>query len=262
MSTNSAVNPAFLRRSLERNAAFLVPHFKPELTVLDAGCGPGAITADIARLVAPGRVMGIDIDERSLRIAGEFAAAARVDNVSFQHGSILAIPFSDSTFDIAFAHAVLQHLEQPLEAVRELVRVVKPGGLIALVDADHRLSVLWPEPAELLASNALVERVRVAGKTSPRIGRELGRLLIETGCTEVWHRARETEPAAQSEAWSAARGQALLMRDERFRARARALPGRTEPAFDEMARAWENWALMPGATWVRPWFEALALKPR
>lgn len=255
------VNPAFLRRSLERNAAFLVPHLQSGLSVLDAGCGPGAITLGIARAVSPGTVTGLDIDEASLEVGRELVADQGVDNVAFVQASVNETGFPADSFDVAFAHAVLQHLADPAAAVRELFRVVRPGGLIALVDADHGLSVLWPENDLMLESNALIERLRTRAGTSPRVGRELGRLLIEAGCVDTWHRTRESEPASAEAGRMEAAGQARLLRDPGFRERALSLAAVDAAGCEAMAVAWEMWGATPGATWVRPWLEALARKP-
>ena len=254
-------SPALAFRSAEENAEFLLPHLHPGMSLLDAGCGPGSITLGLARSVAPGHVVGFDLDSRAIDQARALAAKDGVSNVEFVEASIYATGFPDATFDVVFAHAVLQHLAEPGKAVMELLRVAKQGGLVALVDADHGVSALWPELPALLAANALVERLRVSADTSPRVGRELGRLLIEAGCVDTWHRTRASEPLTVDTARRTGQWQAAYFRAPQFRARVVENGHANIEELDAMATAWEAWGAVPGALWARPWCEALARKP-
>src|SRR6188474_340491 len=98
-------------RTVDNSAAYLAPRLTCGISVLDVGCGPGTITADIGRRVAPGRVVGIDaaaeVIEQARRVEAGF-------NVQFSVGDIYAIDNVDGTFDIVHAHQVLQHLPDPV----------------------------------------------------------------------------------------------------------------------------------------------------
>jgi SAM-dependent methyltransferase len=169
-------------RTAEREARFLLPHLRPGLRLLDAGCGPGSITIGLAAAVAPGEVVGLDITAAVLEQARQRATAAGLRNVRFERGSVLSLPFADSSFDVAFAHTLLEHVGDRQAALSELYRVVRPSGLIALRDVDwHALSLAPADPAVETAA-ALYERVWRANGGHPRCGPELPTLLLEAGC--------------------------------------------------------------------------------
>ncbi|MEJ3404028.1 methyltransferase domain-containing protein [Rathayibacter sp. YIM 133350] len=129
-------------RTVENSAAYLVPHLSPGLDVLDLGCGPGTITVDLARRVAPGRVIGVDASAEIVEHAAGYGVSSGVANVQFQTADAYALPFDDASFDVVHAHQVLQHLSRPVEALREALRVLKPGGVLAVRDVDYG-GVLW-----------------------------------------------------------------------------------------------------------------------
>src|SRR5262249_44921952 len=116
-------------RSATRNAAFFLPHLRPGMSILDIGCGPGAITIGLAEVVAPGAVIGVDLDQDAISRAQALVAERGLANVQFQVGSIYELPFPDSSLDAAFAHTVFMHLDKPAVAAGEVRRVLKPGGV-------------------------------------------------------------------------------------------------------------------------------------
>src|SRR5262249_53979291 len=119
-------------RSASRNAAFLLPHLRPGMSIVDVGCGPGAITIGLAEVVAPAVVIGIDLDQDAIARAQALAAERGLANVQFQVGSVYQLPFPDGSLDAAFAHTLFMHLEQPASAVAEVLRVLKPGGVFGV----------------------------------------------------------------------------------------------------------------------------------
>ncbi len=136
----SGVTPAnsqlLVARTATKEAAFLLPHLRPGMTLLDCGCGPGTITTGLAEVLAPGRVVGIDMDEERIAAAREHAAERGVNNVDFQAANVYQLPFPDDFFDAAFEHSVLMHLKDPLIAVQEIRRVLKVGGVFGARDND------------------------------------------------------------------------------------------------------------------------------
>jgi ubiquinone/menaquinone biosynthesis C-methylase UbiE len=99
-----------LMRTAAKHAAFFTPFLRRGMRLLDCGCGPGTITIDLANLVAPGQVVGIDLEPVQLRSALERGRQRQI-NVSFGVASIYALPFSDGSFDAVFAHALCEQSE-------------------------------------------------------------------------------------------------------------------------------------------------------
>ncbi len=101
---------AHASRTAANSAAYLVPHLRPGATLLDVGCGPGSITLDLADLVAPATVVGIDNVPAVLAEATAAAERRGTTNVTFVEGSAYALPQGEGTVDVVHAHQVLQHL--------------------------------------------------------------------------------------------------------------------------------------------------------
>ena len=113
---DAAWSQAVYARRTGQVAAFLAPHLRAGMRLLDCGCGPGSITVDLAQAVAPGDTIGIDLREDALVQARALARERRIATVAFQAASVYQLPFPDGSFDAAFACAVLQHLAAPLVA--------------------------------------------------------------------------------------------------------------------------------------------------
>ena len=139
------VQEQFQAREVSAPAQFLIPYLEPGLSLLDCGCGPGPLTQGLAQLVAPGEVVGCDLEPRMVARAERQAAAAGLTNLRFQVGDILGLPFPDDTFDVVFSSAVTEHLADPGAAVKELARVAKPGGLVAIYRTDWTGPLVSPD---------------------------------------------------------------------------------------------------------------------
>jgi ubiquinone/menaquinone biosynthesis C-methylase UbiE len=166
-------------RTLAAHARFMAPHLRAGLSVIDCGCGPGSITCDIAQAVAPGEVVGIDLAEAQVDHARGLAARREVPNVRFECGDIYALPYPGGTFDVAFAHNVLEHLTDPPRAIRQMRRVLKPTGIIGICDPDYSLVLV--EPPFVTGWLDLFYRVREFNGSSLWYARSLRRLLREAG---------------------------------------------------------------------------------
>jgi ubiquinone/menaquinone biosynthesis C-methylase UbiE len=169
-------------RTAENSAAYLLPRLRPGLEVLDVGCGPGTITADLARRVAPGRVLGIDA-------AAEVVAAARADhsleNLEFAVGDVYALDAPDETYDVVHAHQVLQHLPDPVGALREMRRVCKPGGVVAVRDSDYGAFTWFPADRRLDRWLDLYRAVARSNRGEPDAGRHVLAWARAAGFREV-----------------------------------------------------------------------------
>ena len=134
-------------RTAQNSAGFLLPHLKSGDRLLDVGCGPGTITMDLAELVAPGNVIGLDRSKEVIERAREAAEARELANLSFEVGDVYNLEFEDSSFDVVYAHQVLQHLSDPIRALEEMRRVLRDGGWLAVRDGDYG-AFSWSPPSE------------------------------------------------------------------------------------------------------------------
>src|SRR5690349_2478762 len=131
-------------RTAENSAAYLLGSLKPHMKILDIGCGPGTITADLAERVPDGQVTGVDHAPGILEQARATAAGRGLTNVDFAVADVHALDYPDDTFCVVHAHQVLQHVGDPVQALREMRRVTKPGGFIAVRDADYAAMTWYP----------------------------------------------------------------------------------------------------------------------
>ena len=170
-------------RTVANSAAYVADHLRPGTTVLDVGCGPGTVTVDIARRVAPGRVLGIEPVAAPLEQAR--AAGADVPNVAFALGDVYALDHADDTFDVVHAHQVLQHLADPVAALREMLRVCRPGGVVAARDADYAAMTWFPADPRLDRWLAVYRAVAHGNGAEPDAGRRLLSWARAAGAAEV-----------------------------------------------------------------------------
>ncbi|GAB3264489.1 methyltransferase domain-containing protein [Kineosporia babensis] len=132
-------------RTAQNSAAYLLPHLKPGHQVLDVGSGPGTITVDLAELVAPGRVTATEINPDAAAITRAEAERRGVPNVDPVVADVHELQFETDSFDVVHAHQVLQHVADPVQALREMIRVCRPGGVVAVRDSDYGGFVWYPQ---------------------------------------------------------------------------------------------------------------------
>ncbi len=168
-------------RTIANSAAYFEPHLAAGMSLLDVGCGPGTITVEFAERLAPGRVVGLDAAVEVI----EKASAFERPNLEFVVGDAYALPFDDDTFDFAHAHQTLQHVADPVAVLRELRRVVKPGGLVAARDVDYAGVIWYPLIPGLAAWLDLYERVHRSNGGEPDAGRRLKAWAREAGFAKI-----------------------------------------------------------------------------
>jgi ubiquinone/menaquinone biosynthesis C-methylase UbiE len=169
-------------RTAANSAAYLVPHLRAGLTLLDVGCGEGTITRDLAGLVAPGRVTAIEPEAETLALARD---AVDAGNVRFETADVHALPYADGTFDVVHAHQVLQHVHDPVGALREMRRVCAPGGVVAARDADYAAMTWYPQIPALDEWLSVYQRTARHNHGEPDAGRRLVAWARAAGFTEV-----------------------------------------------------------------------------
>jgi SAM-dependent methyltransferase len=229
-------------RTVENSAAYLVEHLRPGARVLDVGCGPGTITVGMAERVAPGHVTGLDAAEEVLREAVRFAAQRRVGNVAFVTGDVYALDFPDDTFDVVHAHQVLQHLADPVRALREMRRVCRPGGVVAARDADFGTMAWYPEPPGMAAWLPVYYQVARGNGGEPDAGRRLVSWARRAGLTDItatassWSFATPEERRWWSESWGGRMVSSAVADTAVARGHA------TRDDLRRIHRGWQEWA--------------------
>ena len=173
------------RRTAADSAAYLLPHLKPGLSVLDVGCGPGTITADLAARVTPGSVTAVDQSADVLGVARAEVQQHGLSNVSFATADVHRLDFPDGTFDVVHAHQVLQHVADPVGALREMKRVCAPGGIVAARDADYAGFIWFPQLPALDLWRELYQRAARANRGEPDAGRRLLSWAQQAGFADV-----------------------------------------------------------------------------
>lgn len=129
-------------RTAEDQAAFFVRHLHTGMTILDCGCGPGTITVGLADVVDPGLVVGIDLGEEVIDLANDLIGDRK--NLEFQVASVYEIPFPDEHFDGVLIHKVLEHVAEPETVMKEVMRVLKPGGVAGTRSTDQGALYIFP----------------------------------------------------------------------------------------------------------------------
>ncbi len=231
-------------RTAENSAAYLLPHLAPGASLLDVGCGPGTITVDLAAQVAPGRVTAVEITGEALRLARAEAAARGQDNIDFAVADVHSLDFPDDTFDVVHAHQVLQHVADPVGALREMRRVCRPGGIVAARDSDYSAFTWFPLLPELDEWRTLYQRAARANGGEPDAGRRLLSWARAAGFGEVtatagtWCFATPEDRRWWGGMWAAR----ILQSDL-----ARQLVGTGTPEDDlrRLSAGWQRWAAAP-----------------
>ena len=254
----AAVLSAHSRRGAEDSAAYLLPHLNAGMDLLDVGCGPASITADLAERVAPGRVVGLDAAAGALEAArATLRERGLSEQVELARGDVMALPFEDGSFDIVHAHQVLQHLADPVGALAEMRRVTRPGGIVAVRDAVYSAMTWYPEFEGMELWRSVYMATARANGGEPDAG---GRLLAwahRAGFTEVtasastWCYATPADRAWQSETWA----QRCLTS---FGPRAVELGLADRADLEAMAQAWRQWGASEDAWFVVVHGEVLA----
>lgn len=154
----------------------------PGMTLLEAGCGLGDDAFRIAELIMPGgKVIGLDASTAMIENARSQKLAWQLP-VEFHVGDIKALPFSDNSFARCRIDRVLQHIGQPQKAIAELVRVLKPDGLLVAYDNDWETFTITSECVEITRT---IEKLWRDSFTSGRIGSSLSNYFHSSGLSDV-----------------------------------------------------------------------------
>ena len=230
------------KRSAQSHGQFFLPYLSAGVSVLDCGCGPGSVTLSIADLVAPGNVVGVDFGASQIERAIAASAEADVSNAAFRTADAYALPFADAAFDRVFSHALIEHLADPLRAVREMRRVLKPGGYIGVCCPDWGGFVLSPPSEAISEAVDAYTSLQTRNGGDVLAGRKLGVYLQAAGFSELQMAARyECYPSL------ALIGDYLALQLE-------------QAGELSAARTWREWSQSEGGMFAQCWVSCTARK--
>lgn len=236
-------------RTVENSAAYLLPYLVPNAAVLDVGCGPGTITADMASMGV--EVIGVDAAPEVIDKARELGVDARV-------GDAYALDFADDSFDVVHAHQTLQHLARPVDALREFRRVVRPGGVVGVRDVDYAGTIIFPETPGITLWASLYQDVHRSNGGEPNAGRRLKAWALEAGfedvtaTTSIWTFSSDEDRAWWGGMWADRVLQSAFAGDALGKNLA------TQADLELISGAWREWAADERGFMAMPHGEVLA----
>ncbi len=247
-------------RTAENSSGYLLPHLRPGMSLLDIGCGPGTITIDLARLVAPGQVIGLDASNDVVAQAQDRAATSGPPTLRFEVGDLFDLDYEDARFDVVHAHQVLQHLHDPVAALIELRRVLRPRGILAVRDGDYGAFRWAPDDPRLVRWLALYVAVTQRNGHNALIGPSLLGLAQKAGFTQVTVSSSNwTYADPESRAWWGGLW-ADRIRYSRFAEQAVAY-GLSDPdELETIAQAFLEWAGAADGVFIIPNVEIVAVR--
>lgn len=235
------------QRTAGEAAAFLLPLIERGMRALDVGCGPGTITLGLAQAVAPGEVIGIDVSPSVIDRARSAAKAEGVANVTFRIGTIYEPALDIGTFDVIYAHQVLQHLARPVQALRVARRLLRPRGVVGIREVDYSTRALWPPDPRLDRFYEVYYTVARRTGGEPDAGRRLRQWLLEAGFADIrittsnWTFATPEATRRWGDSW------ARRVIESDLGAQAVAYGAATRSELEGIAAAWREWGSNPGA---------------
>ena len=256
----SVVSAHSARRASEA-AAFLLPRLQSPMKLLDFGCGPGTITIDLGELLRPdGTVVGIDLSEDVIAQARTHAEKSSATNVTFEARSVYETGFADAEFDVAYAHQVLQHLADPVAALTEIKRVVKPGGICAAREVDWGTAAIYPAMPALERFLEIYFAVAKSNGGTADAGRYLKGWFVDAGfedlevTTSTWSFADE----AGLQWWGPQWAERILHSNLATRALEQGIS--TQAELEEVSAAWKSWTTEPNAFFAFTQVEVIGTK--
>ena len=249
------------RRNAETVAFHLLPHLRPGMKMLDFGCGPGTISVGLAKAVAPGELHGVDIEASQITMAQAAARAGGHDNAHFQVSDATNLPFADNTFDVAHCHAVLMHVPKLAQALAEVKRVLKPGGILSARESVIASYFFEPDPqGRLTQATDTFAKLLTASGGHPNMGKALKSVLLDAGFRDVRATA-SFEPFGEEEDRIFLQG---FIRNWFFSPKMKNPAVKyglaTENDFAAWGEALDTWRAHPGGFAAFSWGEAIAHK--
>ncbi len=255
---HSSVVADHAKRTAEVAAAFFLPFLKPGMRLLDVGCGPGSITSGLAQRVAPGMTIGIDPSASVIETARSLAGS--MAHLTFEVGDIFRSPFAAETFDAIFAHQVLQHLSQPIEALKIARTLLKPGGVVGVRDVDWGSATFFPDNQGMRRFLTLYYELARRSGAEPDAGRHLRRWFRKAGFSETCVSTSTVSytDTVTTRDWGESYAERTLHSNLADRALQLGIATRSE--LEDIAAAWRAWAGDPDAYFCFSHTEVVAWK--
>ncbi len=171
------------RRRVESHASFILPYIESGNQILDCGCGPGTITQGLAERFPDSNIYGIDSSEMQIKEAVE--NNSDLFNLKFNVGSVYRLPFSENSFDFIFAHALFEHISDPIAALLEMRRTLRPGGFIGICSPDFEGFVISPFNSAIQEAMNYYRTMQEKNGGNTLAGRYLHNWISQTGFTPV-----------------------------------------------------------------------------
>ena len=252
---------ALRRYTAENNAAYLLPYIRPGLRVLDFGCGPGTISAGLAKAADPGELHGIDMEESQILLARSVAESQGLRNAIFHVADVADLPFEEGFFDVAHCHNVLMHIPDTRAALEEVKRVLKPGGIIACREMITESSFTNPDFGVIRKAWDMFEDLLSADDGHPQMGKDMKSHILDAGFANVRITASfdtYSTPADISFIYNIA--QQWFLSPEITEAAIK-YGASTEQLCNAISVAYDQWKDHPGAFCALAYGEAIANKP-
>ena len=246
-------------RTAQKEAAFLLPHLRRGMSLLDCGCGPGTITVGLAEAVARGKVVGMDFDAGRVEEATALAAKLRLTNLTFEQGDAHKLAFADESFDAVFFSAVMAHLADPVMAAKEIWRVLKNGGVVGGREGDGGGHFSYPDQPIGRDLTRMYQDWRFTQGSNMWFGRRLYGVLSEAGFADI-ERSMGSEFSASPEERQRFVGTTSRFNAPDFREWASKERGLTQETVDRAVAERAAWANHPDAFYSVPNIQAIGWK--
>jgi len=256
----SQIETAIKARSVDVYAGFLLPHLRPDMAILDCGCGKATIAMGLAEAVPAGWVVGVDLERESVATSRRDAASMGRGNLACAVADGRRLPFHDATFDAVLCHSMLETLGDPAIVAAELRRVTKCSGVVGAASVEYGGLILAGErtagPQRFY--DIRQQLWRAAGIAEPNMGRRLRGLFQKAGFGRVEAFADYISYGTPDRVMAFARDRAAECRDQELRATVTRHGIASGEELTHLAARWEAWGEDSTAFFAFAWCRVLA----
>lgn len=154
---------------------------KDGMKILDVGAGTGAYTELLLENLPNSKITALEVDKKLLNIAENRLSKYPKNRLTFKYGSIIKSDLNENTYDFIICRFVFQHLEKTLEAAKEIYRLLKPGGIVAIIDSDRGMHGVSDPDMIFKSGRGFISQIEKRAGWNREIGRKLIKILKYTG---------------------------------------------------------------------------------